>query len=94
MSPNPGEFRGPKTLQSNCISYNNVAYTKINLNYTGGGTFNWQIGTSTTPIGSITWQSITANVNITLTNPNKAIFYRVGGSNRATLTYIEIELTR
>jgi len=77
-------------LTSSCIAYNGVTtYTSSRINPVSSGTLSYSIGTANSPSSPITWQSVTVSTNTTLTNPNKALFYKVSSDN-ATLTDIDI----
>ena len=88
----------PKTLQSNCITYRSSNIVTLKIVYNGVGTFGWQIGTADDFDGTnLVWEDVTLTVDITndvtLSTPNKALFYRIVGSNGAYITYIEIKIT-
>lgn len=82
----------PSVLTSKCIAYDGVTtWTTVIVYPTLTGTIYFHIGTSSSINGSIVWQEVSSNTEVTLTNPNKALFYRCAGESGAILTDLKIK---
>ena len=82
-----------EVLQSRCLAYDSTNTYRITRFIPGsiGGTVIWSIGTAATPTGSITWEAISTGTDVTLSNPNKALFYKgTGSTGVATVTRVKI----
>jgi len=91
MPVSRGSAGFPKLCISKCVAYDTVTtYTTVTLTTDYTGTLSFQIGTSNTNLGSVTWENITEDVLLTLVNPNKALFFKCVGSSGAILNEVRI----
>jgi len=86
-----GEAGFPDLLRSKVIAYEPTkTISKAILSYEGSGTLVFQIGTASSPGATITWESITPDVELTINTPNAALFYNIAGMAGAQVTNIRI----
>jgi len=91
-----GEAGFPTQAQSNCVYFDDKTVYSVRVTLEGIETENIRIyiGTSATITGTIAWQNnITHAQEVTLANPNKALFYIVVGVAPSTITKLKIEYT-
>ena len=80
----------PQKILSSAIHFdNNTTITKVNIIVNITGSFHFRLGTSATIGGTITWEVITTfSSDITLTNPNKVIYYEIIGDSGAIIASV------
>ena len=86
----------PTQAQSNCVYFDDKTVYSVRVTLEGIETENIRIdiGTSATITGTIVWQTnITQAQEVTLANPNKALFWRAIGVAPSTITKLKIEYT-
>lgn len=77
--------------QSECFAYDtSTVYSVVTLSTEETGTITYEIGSADTNTSSITWEGITLNNALTLSNPNKALFLKATGDVGGTLSEVRI----
>lgn len=78
---------GPKKVISSAIQANtSTTIKKVKINLNGTGSFRIRVGTTDEIGNTITWEEITSfNVFVTLSNPNKVLYYEIYGEPGNTL---------